>query len=383
MKTIILTFLLCVSQIAFGQDIYSALIGHTFTDDNTIALYFNIHTKSSVSSIPKSQIEVTLSDMSTNTHVSISNYSLILQVKERIGCDTLNDTWMHQYVASIDLTDAAFSVLSSSCVLRGELIVSNRLGGSTTTDGTNKPIYVYDQFERCSKTLSNRNTYRTISNGIFYSCLNQPTSHNLGAFDIAEFDSLSFELVNPMTDRKTNTTFQIGLSASKPIDVKSASQFSFDSVLGEFIYQPTDTKQNLASVSIKTTEWRKDASGIDYIVGTSMREVLIIIEQCQTNGLPIILGKKTFEVCEGEQICFEVATLDKAKTLPPPMPKPKKDSVTIKWNRGIPGATFTVIDPKEIHQRARFCWTTKIGEASKLPYTYVVSARDDFCPTNG
>ncbi|MFT5723384.1 MAG: hypothetical protein ACI9JN_000494 [Bacteroidia bacterium] len=383
MKTIILTVLLCFAQLSFGQDIYSALIGHTFTDDNTIALYFNIHTTSAVSSIPKSQIEVTLSDLNTNTFIPISNYSLISQVKEHVGCDTLNDSWIHQYAASIDLTDPAYSALSTSCVLRGELIVSNRLGGSTTTNGTNKPIYVYDQFERCSKTLSNRNTYRTISNGIFYSCVNQPTSHNLGAFDIAEFDSLSFELINPMIDRQNTTTYKSGFSAKQPLTVANTTNFEFDTITGDFVFYPADTNDNKASVSVKTTEWRKDATGQYQVVGLSVRELLIWVDQCQANNVPRIKGKFQTEICEGEELCFTISTEDKVRVLPPPLPRPNPDSVTIKWNRGIPGASFTVINAKALNQSARFCWTPKVGAASKLPYTFVVTARDNFCPLNG
>ena len=383
MKTIILTFLLCVSQTVFAQNITSALIGHAFSNDSTIAVYFNIHSTSTASTIPTSDIDVSLSDINANTTIPISNYSLISQVREYIGCDTSDFVWLHQYAAHVTLTDASYVALSNSCELRGELIVRNRLGGSTSSDANNKPMYVYDEFNICAKDLTNRNTHRTASNGIFYSCLNQPTYYSLHAFDIAEFDSLSFQLINPMIDRKTSTTYKTGMSAYKPLDVALTTQFTFDSLLGEFVYTPSDSNQNMASVAIKTTEWRKDVAGKYKKVGTSLREILFAIDVCPINTPPIIQGKTPIEVCEGEEICYVISTWEHNKTPPPPWPKPKADSVTIKWNRGIPDATFTVVDPKEIHQRARFCWRPKIGEASSLPYTFVVTARDDYCPTNG
>lgn len=384
MKTIILTFLLCFAQSVFAQNITSALIGHAFSNDSTIAFYFNIHSTSSAATIPTSDFDVTVSDLNSDIYIPITNYKLISQVKEYIGCDTSNFVWMHQYAAQVNLTDSAYSALSNSCEIRGELIVRNRLGGSTCTDALNKPMYVYDEFDICAKDLSNRNTHRTTSNGIFYSCLNQPTFYSLNGFDIAEFDSLSYELVNPMIDRKTSTTYKTGNSSSKPIDVATSTQFTFDSELGDFTFQPSDTNQNMASVAVKTNEWRKDASSVYKKVGSSTREVIFVIDLCPINTLPEIRSNSnTYEVCEGEEICFTVSSFEHGKTPPPPHPKPKIDSVTIKWNRSIPSATFTIIEPKEINQRARFCWTPKVGEASKLPYTFVATARDNFCPTNG
>ena len=369
-------------QFAFGQNVTSALIGHAFSDNNTIVFNFKIHTNAEVQTLPDSTISVTLSDIAQNIHIPITNFRLISQVQERIGCDSSSDTKMHQYSASVDLTDSKYAALSSSCILRGELVVANRVGGNTTTNANNRTIYVYDEFEMCSQKLSNRNTHQSVSNGMFYSCVNQPSTYYIGAFDLAEFDSLSYELVNPMINRSTSTNYKSGLSANQPFSVSASTQFSFDSAKGEFTFSPSDTTENLASVSIKTTEWRKNNAGTYMVVGTSMREVLIFIEQCQSNNPPVISGRASYEVCEGEQICFTIQTDDKIKVPPPPLPAPKKDSVSIRWNRGIPEATFTVIDPKEIHQQARFCWTTKLGDADSLPHTFIVTARDDFCPEN-
>lgn len=383
MKTILLAFLLCIAQYSFGQDITSALIGHAFTDDNTIAMYFDIHTTANVTSVPTSQIEVSLSDISTKTHIPVTNFRLISQVKERVGCDSSTDTYMHQYAASIDLTDPAFSALSSSCVLRGELVVANRLGGSTTTDGHNKTIYVYDEFERCSQKLSNRNTFQTVSNGMSYGCVNQPTSMFAGAFDRAELDSLSFELVNPMIDRQNSVTYKTGFSAQKPLSIANTTDFEFNTGTGDIAFYPSDTSDNKTSVAIKTAEWRKNNSGQYRIVGTNVRELLFFVSQCFSNNPPVIKARFTHEICEGEELCFTISSEDKIKLPPPPLPKPEPDSVTITWNRGIPDASFTVLNPKQLNQAARFCWTPKVGTASKLPYTFVVTARDNFCPING
>lgn len=59
---------------------------------------------------------------------------------------------------------------------------------------------------------------------------------------------------------------------------------------------------------------------------------------------------------------------------------PAPDSVQITWNKGIPQATFTVINPDSLHQTGRFCWTPSAGSARTMPYSFVAKAKDNHCP---
>jgi hypothetical protein len=103
---------------------------------------------------------------------------------------------------------------------------------------------------------------------------------------------------------------------------------------------------------------------------------------CPDNNPPIVNGPYEYKTCEGVQLCFNVTTDDKVFTPPPPATAPPPDTVTATWNRGIPGATFSIINPTARLQTGRFCWTPPKGSASDLPYTFTVTARDNACPLN-
>jgi hypothetical protein len=66
-------------------------------------------------------------------------------------------------------------------------------------------------------------------------------------------------------------------------------------------------------------------------------------------------------------LCFTVTSDDKQFIPPPPAKANPPDTVRLTWNRGIPGATFTVVDPKARLQSGKFCWTPKKNQASDLP----------------
>jgi hypothetical protein len=135
-------------------------------------------------------------------------------------------------------------------------------------------------------------------------------------------------------------------------------------------------------VTIETMEWRKDGSGKYQKISTSHTEYFIGTSQCPRNNPPNINGPYTYKVCEGETLCFNIETEDITFIPPPPAPIPSPDSVRVSWNGGIPQATFNIITPRVHNPVSRFCWTPEIGQASSLPYTFIVVARDNSCPLN-
>jgi hypothetical protein len=383
MKTILLTIILCFAQQAFGQEVYSAKIEHEVYLKNSFVFRCIITTPLEYLNLLDTSIEFRITDPKTNASVKATNISLTTREFTSFDCDSTASFWTHEYLVGVDVTGSRYDSLISSCTLRGELFIKNRAGGKTLTNGTGKTIYVYNEFNVCDSALTNRNSIRSEEPGVFYSCRRQANYFGLYASDIEDFDSLSYELTNPMIDRQTTTTYKTGYSAKQPIDIESFTQFKFDSTTGQFSFMPYDTADNRASVSIKTTEWRKNSSG-DYVeIGSNLREILLFVKECDGNMIPVVKGPYQTEVCEGQQICFTISTFDKIKTRPPPWPKPEPDTVSLRWNRGIRFATFTILDPKERLQTARFCWTPEVGKASKLPYTFTATARDNFCPNNG
>jgi len=77
--------------------------------------------------------------------------------------------------------------------------------------------------------------------------------------------------------------------------------------------------------------------------------------------------------CAGEKLCFTVCTSD-ADTA---------DKVTISGSTGIDGATFDLINKGDKRELGQFCWTPSDAQASKGPYSFVVTATDNANPVSG
>jgi hypothetical protein len=110
------------------------------------------------------------------------------------------------------------------------------------------------------------------------------------------------------------------------------------------------------------------------IIGSVMRDMQIYAVHC-SNTLPTasgIGGTNTFSAnsCVGGPLCFDILTAD----------SDPNDSLTLTWNQGIPGATFTVTGNPPI---GTFCWTPTPADARPQPYTFTVTVKDNACPSRG
>ncbi|MEY3836071.1 MAG: hypothetical protein RI989_1499, partial [Bacteroidota bacterium] len=60
------------------------------------------------------------------------------------------------------------------------------------------------------------------------------------------------------------------------------------------------------------------------------------------------------------------------------------DTTNLKWNKGIPGAKFTLANkadwPEKRKAFANFEWTPPVGMASDVAYSFTVTVTDDHCP---
>ena len=155
-----------------------------------------------------------------------------------------------------------------------------------------------------------------------------------------------------------------------------------DPETGDLIFTPTECGQE-AVVVMQITEWRKNSKGKYENVGITRRDMQFIVQNCPANNPPKITNKVfKYSVCAGTQLCFDVTTEDKPFVPPPPAKTPDPDTVNLTWNRGIPGATFTIKNTKAREKVGTFCWTPKKNQASDLPYTFTATAIDDACPKN-
>ncbi|MCB9262028.1 MAG: gliding motility-associated C-terminal domain-containing protein [Flavobacteriales bacterium] len=226
-------------------------------------------------------------------------------------------------------------------------------------------------------------------------CCNQPYVFNNGAVDNADYDSISYSFAPAFRGQNQQCSYGGNFTYDNPITVYYPSGLKFpysnpnsnppigirlDPLTGDLIFTPTNCGE-IAVVVIAMTEWRKDTAGVYQKIGVTRRDMQFIVMSCPDNNPPTITNTKfSYHTCEGEQICFNVTTDDKVKVPPPPATPPDPDTVQLTWNRGIPGATFTIADPNARLKTGQFCWTPPIGTASTLPYSFTATVSDDACP---
>jgi gliding motility-associated-like protein len=299
----------------------------------------------------------------------------------------------HTYEATIDLNQNPWANFKKNNCCQITFYIGQCCRNiSITTGQSNQDFLTTCMLDIC-KIGNKCNSSPQLSNEpVAYLCCNQPFYFNNGAVDTADFDSLSYSLVNGMQSLSTSVSYGSGFSATIPMtpycpvpgqkncipapSAKPPRGFYLDKETGDIIFTPTDCSE-VGVVVIQIDEFRRDSATKKWeLIGRTRRDMQLIVTNCGPNNPPEIKGNNTYSVCEGDKICFKIDGTDKQFT---PF-QTKADTVQMKWNRGIPGATFTVTNPKDREKTAEFCWQTRVGQASDVFYTFTVTAADDNCP---
>ena len=267
--------------------------------------------------------------------------------------------------------------------------------GAITTGGSGNDFWTYCEIDICTKKCNSSPTLT--SEPIAILCCNQPYYYNNGASDTTDFDSLSYSWADPMTSWSGKTTWSGGYNSSNPFSVYWPTGYDknrgpkpdatppigtyLDPETGDIIFTPTNCSETTIA-SVKVTEWRKDSTGKYQQIGETRRDIQFISQTCPGNNPPLLNGPFKYETCAGAGLCFNITSDDKQFIPPPPAKANPPDTVRLTWNKGIPGGTFNIVDPKARLQTGKFCWTPKKNQASDLPYTFAVTARDNSCPRN-
>ncbi|MFN5217345.1 MAG: T9SS type A sorting domain-containing protein [Sphingomonadales bacterium] len=304
----------------------------------------------------------------------------------------------HVYEATVDFNAAPLNTFlnNSSCCEVTFAIGQCCRNGAITTGSANEDFWVTCMINLCNvnKTKKKSNSGPLFSNvPIGFLCCNQEYKFNNGAIDTIDYDSMSTRLVyglkalpktsitykSPFTLRYPMTPFCIPigmLNCTPNPSTKPARGFYIDTPKGDIIFTPTKC-DDVGVVALETTEYRKDTSGKWLIVGKTRRDIQLIVKSdCGYNNAPTIVGSFNNQVCEGEKICFNIDGLDATFTPNQTIP----DTVTLTWNGAIPGATFTILNPKDREKTAQFCWQTKVGQGRDASYSFTVKATDNHCP---
>lgn len=203
---------------------------------------------------------------------------------------------------------------------------------------------------------------------IAFECIGQDNYFNHGGLD-ADGDSLVYSFYTPYDSPNVPVQYDIANGYSLTHPISSTPPISINSLTGDIFMHPTAPEITIIAVRIE--EYR---NGV--LIGSVIRDIQIYTIVCN-NLLPVASGINgttdfNYSACIGDTICFDIFTSD----------LDLGDSLTTFWNHGIPAATFT-IDSNLQHPIIHFCWLPTMADLRPQPYYFVVTVRDDACPTNG
>ncbi len=298
----------------------------------------------------------------------------------------------HIYEATIDFTKAPFNNFkgNSSCCDVTFYVTQCCRNGAITTGPAG-----YGFITNCSINLCNLqgdcNTSAFFSNRpIFFAACNQPYVYNHGPIDTMDQDSLGFEITTPLAGIKDSMvkyanpySFNLPLTPYCPGGgtIKCTPNPAATTPIGfylnpqnaEMIFTPTKCDETTV-MSFMIKEYRK-AFGFWKEVGSVRRDMqMSVTDAFGYNNPPKIKGKNSYCVEEGDSLDFNITTLD---TLFTPN-QSVGDSVTLNWNAGIKGATFSTTHAK--NPTGTFGWRAPKGSARSFAYNFSVHAIDNNCP---
>jgi hypothetical protein len=271
---------------------------------------------------------------------------------------------IEQYIYYVDVT---FPAQCNDWIIGYDICCRNAAITNLTNPGS-RDMYVETRLNNTNGLCNNAPIFTTLPTP--YICAGQQYFYNHGAVDV-DGDSLVYVFINPLHDPGANIPYVGGLNLNNPM--RTTGTFQFDTRTGQMIFTPSQTQQAVVTVLVR--EYR---NGV--LIGSTMRDIQIVVLNCN-NAPPVShsisnvqganqVGPNAFniDVCTGTQFCFDITSND-----------PNAGQiVTMNWNSGIPGATFTVSGNPPT---GRFCWTPT--QANVGPNYFVVEVVDNACPIPG
>lgn len=386
--------LTCLASIAHAITTYSGSIDIHKTSLTSVDVEYTFVLDQTDSVFSSDSFKSTISCAGGSTTIIISYPIETSKVKQYTNCARTEYKWQLVYEITLDLSDASFSSLTGCCDLIIDASCGKRSNSITSLATTSSDFYIYTAFENCN-TIQNSTPVRTSILHIT-SFVNQPFYFSQGRFDRANFDSISYTLVSPLSGKGSSLTFKSGYYADQPVmsfypsgksypynDYRADPPIGFylGNIAGDFIYTPTSLT-DAGPIVLEISEWRKDNRGKYSKISTAHTELYVSTSASLENNPPTIMGTRSHTAVVGQQLCFDIQTDDQIFVPPPPAVPPLADTVSLSWNRAIPNATFTILNPSSRLKTGRFCWTPIQGSESPLPYTFNVVARDNSCPLN-
>jgi len=233
---------------------------------------------------------------------------------------------------------------------------------NTIQNPSNENIYVEANLNNLNFPCNNSPSFS--NRPIPFVCVGQNYCFNHGAVDV-DGDSLVYSLIPPATGPGTSVTYVNPYTAQQPLASNPAA--TFNPMNGDICMTPTQLEVTVMAVLVE--EWR---NGV--FVGSVMRDIQLRTITC-TNNLPYVDGingtnQYQLTACAGSAVNFNINTFDIDAS----------QNVTLTWNNGITGATFTTTGGP--HPVGTFNWTPTSAQAGST-FCFTATVTDDNCPYFG
>lgn len=303
----------------------------------------------------------------------------------------------HTFKAIIDFATAPYKsfVDSSYCEIYIKMEQCCRNGAITNINPGN--FYVESMMNICNSNFANSSPEFFNIGSIKIPC-NQPFRSNFGGSDVIDNDSLTYELINPMTAHNTNETYKGNfnktifmtpycppnpgvLNCRALPNSKPPRGLFFDVRNADFVITPTNCSET-AVMCIKVTEYRK-INGTWKKLGHIIRDIqLTVYISPNENVVPEIIADDEYVFTTRKKTCFDISSFDTVNWST--KAGNKGDVTKIKLLNAPNGSDFKYLDSNSRNKTGRFCWTPHDSDflqlqniSKKIPLT--IEVIDNYC----
>ncbi len=268
----------------------------------------------------------------------------------------------YTYTRIVDLTN--YAGCGSDWVFSWALCCRNNAITSLNDPG-NQDLYLDTRLNNTNAFCNNSPTFTNLPTPFY--CLGQQISYNPGAVD-ADGDSLVYALIPARGNGGNNINYNANYSAAQPIrNTGGANAVVLDPQTGTMTVTPSI--QQVSVVSYRVREYR---AGV--LVGETTRDIQFVIRACADNAAPTASGMNgtgtySMQVCAGTPVNFTINSNDVNAG----------QAVTMNWNGGITGATFTTSGSP--FPTGTFSWTPTVADIGN--HVFTVNVFDNACPLVG
>lgn len=303
----------------------------------------------------------------------------------------------YEFVGTVNLS--TLSIPSSCCTIKFVWEECCRNSG-ITTGASGQNYYIENIMNRCLATTYRNNSPVLTNDPVTSLCKGQPFVFNGSAVD-PDLDSLSYAFVPSLQRSGVSVSYTSPYAYDKPMPWIGPANgvfpagISCDPNTGDIMFTTPANTDAVGVMAVAITEW-KNINGTPTIMGVTRRDIQMITITCPPNNPPYLatiptatdnLPKTAWDVCAGEQLCFDIIAKDSDHN-PPTI----SDTTFLTWNANLLkfGATFIpnynpstrkTQGPRE--DSYKFCWTPHDSLGSHIPYYFIVTAKDNRCPVQG